>query len=238
MINNIRYPRQQPQQHQQFHEGYADQEQHVEHAQGFPKPQGYGWGQLQQDMATLNVKQTNFFDSIQAQQAKFGQDLHELKVNKNLEEQRAEIANISDILKTHAMDSKLENSYTCWGLQQGIPGLAPIIPALDIALMMKRNIKENKPMFEGMLHPWPVGESSTGDELILNVAQTWPNQASPFTKLKHPTTFGPCLGMGQTWFPPQAPSSMQYSHTTFGPRLGVAQMWSFQAKPESKFPKC
>ncbi|MED6187608.1 hypothetical protein PIB30_078030 [Stylosanthes scabra] len=40
VMQNIRYPRQQPQQHQQFHEGYADQEQHAEHAQGFPEAQG------------------------------------------------------------------------------------------------------------------------------------------------------------------------------------------------------
>ncbi|MED6135362.1 hypothetical protein PIB30_045756 [Stylosanthes scabra] len=56
---NLRHPHQQPQQHQQFHGRQDDQEQYAAYAaqvpQGFPEPQGYGWGQLQQDMATLRL---------------------------------------------------------------------------------------------------------------------------------------------------------------------------------------
>ncbi|MED6224932.1 hypothetical protein PIB30_088966 [Stylosanthes scabra] len=181
-MERVRGPYQPPHQPPQ---GENDQEQHAEYAahvpQGFPKLQGYGWGQLQQDMASLRLNQTEFFESIQAQQVRYGQDLHELKVlqhdiwadqtkfyqdvraiqeqqqqqqyqqlqadqahfhkeftnhkknflthmgkvNKSLEEHRANITNLNAILLRHTVDSEAQNMYTNWGLQQGIPSLAP-----------------------------------------------------------------------------------------------------------------
>ncbi|MED6200291.1 hypothetical protein PIB30_083623 [Stylosanthes scabra] len=85
------------------------------------------------------------------------------KINKNFEDQRAEIANMNHTFLTHAVDSEAKNYYTCWGLQQLAPSLAPV-PPTSISSMIQRNVKENKPMFDGMLRPWPVGESSTEDK--------------------------------------------------------------------------
>ncbi|MED6135963.1 hypothetical protein PIB30_051616 [Stylosanthes scabra] len=49
--------------------------------------------------------------------------------------------------------------YTNLGLQRGIPGLT-LFPAEDIATRIKNNVKANKRMFDGMTHPWSIGESS------------------------------------------------------------------------------
>ncbi|MED6211334.1 hypothetical protein PIB30_072711, partial [Stylosanthes scabra] len=72
VMANVRHFPQQPHQPRKFQGGEEDQEQPkpayaAQAPQGFPEPQGYGWGQLQQDMASLQLNQTEFFDSIQAQ---------------------------------------------------------------------------------------------------------------------------------------------------------------------------
>ncbi|MED6175262.1 hypothetical protein PIB30_076807 [Stylosanthes scabra] len=136
-------------------------------------PQGYGWGQLQEDMANLNKNQTEFYDSILAEQAAYGLCLQDLETRQkdmwaeqNKQELRgseAEIANMNHTFLTLAVDSEAKNYYTCWGLQQLAPSLAPV-PPTNISSMIQRNVKENKPMFGGMLRPLPVGESSTGDK--------------------------------------------------------------------------
>ncbi|MED6179235.1 hypothetical protein PIB30_115226 [Stylosanthes scabra] len=43
------------------------------------------------------------------------------------------------------------------------PSLAPV-PPTSITTLIQNNVQENKPMFDGMLRPWPVGEPSTGDK--------------------------------------------------------------------------
>ncbi|MED6124443.1 hypothetical protein PIB30_058908 [Stylosanthes scabra] len=55
VMENLRYPPVQP---------YFQQEQPANAAN---MPQGYGWGQLQEDMANLNKNQTEFYDNILAQ---------------------------------------------------------------------------------------------------------------------------------------------------------------------------
>ncbi|MED6116383.1 hypothetical protein PIB30_099810 [Stylosanthes scabra] len=78
VMENIRYPPYQPpppppQPQQYFGEG-ENQEQSAYDAQ---IPQGYGWGQLQADMANLRTTQIEFYESILAQHASYG--LHLLK---------------------------------------------------------------------------------------------------------------------------------------------------------------
>ncbi|MED6200290.1 hypothetical protein PIB30_083622, partial [Stylosanthes scabra] len=66
VMENIRYPPIQPpppQPHFYLEQPAGDAAQ---------IPQGYGWGQLQEDMANLNKNQTEFYDSILAQQAAYG----------------------------------------------------------------------------------------------------------------------------------------------------------------------
>ncbi|MED6163845.1 hypothetical protein PIB30_083977 [Stylosanthes scabra] len=87
-------------------------------------PQGYGWGQLQANMANLRTTQTEFYESILAQNASYGLRLREMEMN---------------------------------------PSLAPV-PPTSITTLIQNNVQENKPMFDGMLRPWPVGEPSTGDK--------------------------------------------------------------------------
>ncbi|MED6200909.1 hypothetical protein PIB30_089920 [Stylosanthes scabra] len=89
--------------------------------------------------------------------------IHMGKINKNFEDQRAEIANINHNLLSHTVSSEAKSYYTCWGLQQMNPSLAPV-PPTSISGMIQNNIHEDKPMFDGMLCPCPVGEPSTGDK--------------------------------------------------------------------------
>ncbi|MED6163445.1 hypothetical protein PIB30_080012 [Stylosanthes scabra] len=68
VMENLRYPPVQP---------YFQQEQLANAAN---MPQGYGWGQLQEDMANLNKTQTEFYDNILAQQAAYGLHLQDLEI--------------------------------------------------------------------------------------------------------------------------------------------------------------
>ncbi|MED6176672.1 hypothetical protein PIB30_090495 [Stylosanthes scabra] len=225
VMENIRYPYHQPPlpppQPQQYVGEGGHQEQPTYDAQ---MPQGYGWGQLQADMANLRISQTEFYESILAQNASYGLCLREIevkqndmwaeqnqfykdvrayqeqqkeyqklqqeqfqqiqaeqaqihkeftnyknfsthmgKINKNFEDQRTEMGNINHNLLSHTVSSKAKSYYTCWGLQQMNPSLAPV-PPTSITILIQNNVQENKPMFDGMLCPWPVGEPSTGDK--------------------------------------------------------------------------
>ncbi|MED6224220.1 hypothetical protein PIB30_081790 [Stylosanthes scabra] len=84
VIENIRYPPRHPpppppQPQQYFGEG-ENQEQLAYDAQ---MPQGYGWGQLQADMANLKTTQTEFYESILAQHASYGLRLRDIEVKQN-----------------------------------------------------------------------------------------------------------------------------------------------------------
>ncbi|MED6225081.1 hypothetical protein PIB30_090337 [Stylosanthes scabra] len=48
-------------------------------------------------------------------------------------------------------------------IEQMNPSLAPI-PPTSISAMIQDNVHMDKPMFDAMLCPWPVGEPSTGDK--------------------------------------------------------------------------
>ncbi|MED6111465.1 hypothetical protein PIB30_052537 [Stylosanthes scabra] len=173
-------------------------------------PQGYGWGQLRADMANLRTTQTEFYESILAQNASYGLRLREMedvrayqeqqkeyqklqqehfqqiqaeqaqihkeftnykknfsthmgKMNKNFEDQRTEMGNINHNILSHTVSLEAKSYYTCWGLQQMNPSLAPV-PPTSISTLIQNNVQEKKPMFDGMLRPRPVGEPSTGDK--------------------------------------------------------------------------
>ncbi|MED6178151.1 hypothetical protein PIB30_104887, partial [Stylosanthes scabra] len=66
VMENIRHPPIQP-----FHP-----QQHFHHEQ---PADGYGWGQLQEDMANMSKNQTEFYDSMLAQQTAYGLRLQEME---------------------------------------------------------------------------------------------------------------------------------------------------------------
>ncbi|MED6176586.1 hypothetical protein PIB30_089640 [Stylosanthes scabra] len=61
------------------------------------------------------------------------------KINKSFKDQRAEIANINHNLLSHIASSEAKSYYTCWGLQQMNPSLAPI-PPTSISAMIQDNV--------------------------------------------------------------------------------------------------
>ncbi|MED6149953.1 hypothetical protein PIB30_067547 [Stylosanthes scabra] len=189
VMENIRYPHHQPPppppQSQQYVGEGGHQQQPTYDAQ---MPQGYGWGQLQADMVNLRRTQIEFYESILAQNASYELRLREMeiqaeqaqihkeftnykknfsthmwKMNKNFEDQQTEMGNINHNLLSHTVSSEAKSYYTCWGLQQINPSLAPV-PPTSITTLIQNNVQENKPMFDGMLRPWPIGEPSTGDK--------------------------------------------------------------------------
>ncbi|MED6117268.1 hypothetical protein PIB30_108444 [Stylosanthes scabra] len=91
-MENIRHPPVQP----------FNPQQHYHHEQ---PADGYGWGQLQEDMANMS------------------------------------------------------NMYTHWALQQSNQNLVPMIPT-KIPPAIRDNFKAGRPLFHGMLRPWPPEGSS------------------------------------------------------------------------------
>ncbi|MED6176076.1 hypothetical protein PIB30_084422 [Stylosanthes scabra] len=119
VMENIRHPPVQqfnPQQHY-HHEQPAD---------------GYGWGQLQEDMANMSKNQTEFYESMLAQQAAY---------------------------KKWKQGKKKFNMYTHRALQQSNQNLVPMIPT-KIPPAIRDNFKVGRPLFHGMLRPWPPEGSS------------------------------------------------------------------------------
>ncbi|MED6222973.1 hypothetical protein PIB30_069546 [Stylosanthes scabra] len=66
VMENIRHPPVQP----------FNPQQHYHHEQ---PADGYGWGQLQEDMANMSKNHTEFYDSMLAQQAAYGLRLQEME---------------------------------------------------------------------------------------------------------------------------------------------------------------
>ncbi|MED6176419.1 hypothetical protein PIB30_088044 [Stylosanthes scabra] len=208
VMENLRYPPVQP---------YFQQEQPANAAN---MPQGYGWDQLQEDMANLNKNQTQFYENMLAQQAAYGLRLQDLerrqkdmwveqqqfhqdvrsyqalqkeqfqlfqeeqekmhrelmnhrknfsthmgKVHTAQEENKAKLNQINQVVLSHSLDSQSGNMYTHFGLQQGFPSLVPITPS-KIPGVIRNNFREGKPLFEGMLSPWPPegSTSATGQQ--------------------------------------------------------------------------
>ncbi|MED6114836.1 hypothetical protein PIB30_084322 [Stylosanthes scabra] len=81
------------------------------------------------------------------------------KVHTAQEENKAKLNQINQVVLSHSLDSQAGNMYTHLGLQQGFPNLVPITPS-KIPGAIRNNFREGKPLFEGMLRPWPP-EGST-----------------------------------------------------------------------------
>ncbi|MED6138438.1 hypothetical protein PIB30_074231 [Stylosanthes scabra] len=208
VMENIRHPPVQP----------FNPQQHYHHEQ---PADGYGWGQLQEDMANMSKNQTKFYDSMLAQQTAYGLRLQEMetrqqemwqfqqevwqeqhqfeqdmrnyqvqqrkqfqsfqkeqeKMQKELtnykknfsshmgklhtahEEQKTKMGRTNRVLVNHALDSLAGNMYTHWALKQSNQNLVPMIPT-KIPPAIRENFKEGRPLFHGMLRPWPPEGSS------------------------------------------------------------------------------
>ncbi|MED6116205.1 hypothetical protein PIB30_097948 [Stylosanthes scabra] len=196
VMENIRHPPVQP----------FNPQQHFHHEQ---PADGYGWGQLQEDMANMSKNQTEFYDGMLAQQTAYGLHLKEMetrqqemwqeqhqfqqdvrnyqeqqreqfqsfqkeqeKMQKELtnykknfssymgklhaahEEQKNNAGQTHQVLVSHVMESQTGNMYTHWALQQANQNLVPMIPT-KIPLAIRENFKAGRPLFHGMLRPWP-----------------------------------------------------------------------------------
>ncbi|MED6190342.1 hypothetical protein PIB30_104950, partial [Stylosanthes scabra] len=174
VMENIRHPPVQP----------FNPKQHYHHEQPVD---GYGWGQLQEDMANMTKNQIEFYDSMLAQQAAYGLRLQEMetrqeemwqfqqeawqaqhqfqqeshgKLHAAHEEQKTKMGQINQVLINHALDSQADNMYTHWALQQANQNLVPMIPT-KIPPAIRENLRAGRPLFQGMLRPWPPEGSST-----------------------------------------------------------------------------
>ncbi|MED6209382.1 hypothetical protein PIB30_054086 [Stylosanthes scabra] len=156
VMENIRHPPVQP----------FNPQQHYHHEQ---PADGYGWGQLQEDMANMSKNQTEFYDSMLAQQTTYGLRLQEMetrqqeiqmgKLHAAHEEQKTKMGQTNQVLVNHALDSQAGNMYTHWALQQSNQNLVPMIPT-KIPPAIRDNFKAGRPLFHGMLRPWPPEGSS------------------------------------------------------------------------------
>ncbi|MED6201919.1 hypothetical protein PIB30_099912 [Stylosanthes scabra] len=145
---------------------------------------GYGWGKLQEDMANMKAwqvqhqfqqdvrnyqeQQREQFQSFQKEQEKLQKELtnykknfssHMGKLHAAHEEQKTKIGQTNQVLVNHALDSQAGNMYTHWALQQANQNLVPMIPT-KIPPAIRENFKAGRPLFHGMLHPWPPEGSS------------------------------------------------------------------------------
>ncbi|MED6214623.1 hypothetical protein PIB30_104917 [Stylosanthes scabra] len=75
------------------------------------------------------------------------------------EEQKTKMGQTNQILVNHALDSQAGNMYTHWALQQSNQNLVPMIPT-KIPPAIRDNFKAGRPLFHGMLRPWPPEGSS------------------------------------------------------------------------------
>ncbi|MED6188116.1 hypothetical protein PIB30_082976 [Stylosanthes scabra] len=124
--------------------------------------------QFQQDVRNYQEQQREQFQSFQKEQEKMQKELtnykknfsnHMGKLHTAHEEQKTKMGQTSQILVNHALDSQVGNMYTHWALQQSNQNLVPMIPT-KIPPAIRDNFKAGRPLFHGMLRPWPPEESS------------------------------------------------------------------------------
>ncbi|MED6116801.1 hypothetical protein PIB30_103570 [Stylosanthes scabra] len=171
VMENIRHPPVQP-----FHP-----QQHFHHEQ---LVDGYRWGQLQEDMANMSENQTEFYDSMLAQQTAYGIRLQEMETRqqeiwqfqqemwqeqqqfqqdvRNYQEQQKEqfqsfqkeqekthkeLTNYKKNFSSHM--GKLHAAHEEQKNNAGQTHQVLIPPAI------RENFKAGRPLFHGMLCPWP-----------------------------------------------------------------------------------
>ncbi|MED6227211.1 hypothetical protein PIB30_111224, partial [Stylosanthes scabra] len=84
---------------------------------------------------------------------------HMGKLHAAHEEQKTKMGQTNQVLVNHALDSQAGNMYTHWALQQSNQNLVPMIPT-KIPPAIRDNFKARRPLFHGMLRPWPPEGSS------------------------------------------------------------------------------
>ncbi|MED6199863.1 hypothetical protein PIB30_079845 [Stylosanthes scabra] len=170
------------------------------------EPQSYGWGQLQEDMAKMKQVQMDFYESILARNTEYGVRLQSIERRQsNLERGQElihqEFANhvkdfsarmdqmhtelkaekdmttkMKDFVVGLSLDSRANDMYIHWGLQQCIPNYGPT--NLEDIPQIPHKIKDNcifgKPWHEGLIRPTQPGESLTAPQ-----QQAPPQQAPP-----------------------------------------------------------
>ncbi|MED6199346.1 hypothetical protein PIB30_075117 [Stylosanthes scabra] len=85
---------------------------------------------------------------------------HMSKTHKSFEEQGKQMEEINDLLSHNTWHTKSHQMYSNRALQQMNPALTPILPR-HIPFRIQSNVNEDRPMFDGMLHPWLVGGESS-----------------------------------------------------------------------------
>ncbi|MED6190758.1 hypothetical protein PIB30_109024 [Stylosanthes scabra] len=113
-------------------------------------PQGYGWGQLQEDMANLLARQTAHGSRLQ-----------------DIEARQKEIW-----VEQQQFQQDSADIYTNWALQQMNQNLVPIPPA-RIPRMIREYFQASRPLVHGMLRTRrSEGSSSELDQQTLPAANT------------------------------------------------------------------
>ncbi|MED6177902.1 hypothetical protein PIB30_102509, partial [Stylosanthes scabra] len=116
-------------------------------------------------MREYHEQQQNQFKKMQEEQAQLQRDFsnyrknfstHMSRTHKSFEEQGKQMGEINDLLSQNTWHTKSHQMYSNWALQQMNPALIPILPR-HIPFRIQSNVNENRPMFDGMLRPWPVG---------------------------------------------------------------------------------
>ncbi|MED6189863.1 hypothetical protein PIB30_100186, partial [Stylosanthes scabra] len=149
----------------------APQFQHANpNLQGFQEEHGYNLGQLQQDLSSMQVQQTQLFENFQNQHAQYMQqymqEVQEVKSKQNerysqqnqfyntIRAQQQQMSHqIQEVKESQVQYSELIHS------RKLNPNLAPS-PVTDIPTFMNINATQGRELFEGALWPQPVGESS------------------------------------------------------------------------------
>ncbi|MED6173762.1 hypothetical protein PIB30_062684 [Stylosanthes scabra] len=138
-----------------------------------------------QEMREYHEQQQNQFKKMQEEQAQLQRDFsnyrknfstHMSRTHKSFEEQGKQMEEINDLLSQNTWHTKSHQMYSNWALQQMNPALIPILPR-HIPFRIQSNVNENRPMFDGMLRPWPVGGESSAAAAAAPPQQAPPQQA-------------------------------------------------------------
>ncbi|MED6116911.1 hypothetical protein PIB30_104752 [Stylosanthes scabra] len=140
-----------------------------------------------QEMREYHEQQQNQFKKMQEEQAQLQRDFsnyrknfstHMSRTHKSFEEQGKQMEEINDLLSHNTWHTKSHQMYSNWALQQMNPALTPILP-MHIPFRIQSNVNEDRPMFDGMLCPWPVGGESSVAAAAAPPQQTSPEANAP-----------------------------------------------------------
>ncbi|MED6117256.1 hypothetical protein PIB30_108359 [Stylosanthes scabra] len=157
VMENIRHPQhhsppphQSPQLHQ-FHEQPFSPSPQYQSQHHFEEEQPAGEATFEEEQSQLQRDFSNCRKNFST---------HMSRTHKSFEEQGKQIEEINDLLSQNTWHTKSHQMYSNWALQQMNPALIPILPR-HIPFRIQSNVNENRPMFDGMLRPWPVGGESS-----------------------------------------------------------------------------